>query len=154
MKLLIFSDSHGDGSNMRLAIDRERPDYVFHLGDHDRDAEDLQRDYPQLPLVYVRGNCDYYSDTPLTRLVTLGGVRFFLCHGHTLGVKGGLLRASYAAREQRADFLLYGHTHVAHDEQNEALHILNPGACGYAPHPTYAVVTIQGGTCASEIREI
>ncbi|MBQ5467423.1 MAG: metallophosphoesterase [Oscillospiraceae bacterium] len=154
MKLLIFSDSHGELSHMRYAIDREKPDYVFHLGDHDRDAEDLMRDYPTLPLVYVRGNCDGFSDTPLTRIVTLGGFRFYLCHGHTLGVKGGLLRACYAAREQRADFLLYGHTHEAHDEQEQGLHILNPGACGYGPYPTCAVVTIEGGVCKSEILEL
>lgn len=154
MKLLIFSDSHGELSHMRYAIDREKPDYVFHLGDHDRDAEDLMRDYPTLPLVYVRGNCDGFSDTPLTRIVTLGGFRFYLCHGHTLGVKGGLLRACYAAREQRADFLLYGHTHEAHDEQEQGLRILNPGACGYGPYPTCAVVTIEGGVCKSKILEL
>ena len=112
------------------------------------------RDYPTLPLVYVRGNCDGFSDTPLTRIVTLGGFRFYLCHGHTLGVKGGLLRACYAAREQRADFLLYGHTHEAHDEQEQGLRILNPGACGYGPYPTCAVVTIEGGVCKSEILEL
>lgn len=154
MKLLIFSDSHGELSHMRFAIDREKPDFVFHLGDHDRDAEELMRDYPTLPLVYVRGNCDGFSDTPLTRIVTLGGRRFFLCHGHTLGVKGSLLRACYTAREQRADFLLYGHTHEAHDEEDHGLHILNPGACGYEPRPTCAVVRIEGGVCKSEILEL
>lgn len=146
MKILIFSDSHGELSYMRKAIKKEKPDYVFHLGDHDRDAEELEREFPLLPIVAVRGNCDSWgSDSPLTRLIPIGGLRLFLCHGHTLGVKGGLLRASYAAREQEADILLYGHTHEAHSETDPSgLVLFNPGACGYSWSPSYGCLTIAG----------
>ena len=34
MKLLILSDSHGEQEFMQLAVRRERPDAVIHLGDH------------------------------------------------------------------------------------------------------------------------
>ena len=146
MKILIFSDSHGELSNMKSAIEREKPDYVFHLGDHDLDGEELEFDFPTLPVTGVRGNCDYRSDTPLTRLISLGGHRFFLCHGHTFGVKEGLLRAAYAAMEQKADFLLYGHTHTAYYDRDPAgLVILNPGACGYGPSASYGRIILEGG---------
>ena len=106
MKVLVFSDSHGELSFMRDVIRQERPDQIFHLGDHDRDAEDLAGEFPTIPIAAVQGNCDYYSDAPLTRVITLRGSRFFLCHGHTFGVKTSYLRASYAALEQKADFLI------------------------------------------------
>ena len=59
MKLLILSDSHGDSTGMCRAVERERPDYVIHLGDHSSDARDLSRMFPMVPVAYVRGNCDF-----------------------------------------------------------------------------------------------
>ena len=38
MKIIVFSDSHRELDGMRQVITREKPDYVFHLGDHDTDA--------------------------------------------------------------------------------------------------------------------
>lgn len=130
---------------MRLAIELESPDYVFHLGDHDRDAERLSDEYPTIPMVWVRGNCDGWSDSPLTRVVPLGGLRFFLCHGHTYGVKYGYLRAVYAAMEQEADVLLFGHTHSPLHETEGDLILVNPGTCGPWGHPTCAVIRLERG---------
>lgn len=146
MKILVFSDSHGELSFMENVVRRECPDQIFHLGDHDRDAEDLERMFPKIPIAAVRGNCDYYSFTPETRLIRLGGCHFFLCHGHTFGVKTSYLRAAYAALEKRADFLLCGHTHEPYLEENEdmCLTILNPGSCGFS-YPTYGRVTLEPG---------
>ena len=56
MKIIVFSDSHGELEGMRKVIDREQPDYVFHLGDHDLDAERLGEEYFTLPVTAVRGN--------------------------------------------------------------------------------------------------
>lgn len=144
MLILVFSDSHGELSFMREVIRREHPDQIFHLGDHDRDAEDLEREFPTIPIAAVQGNCDYWSDTPLTRVIRLGGYRFFLCHGHSFGVKTSYLRASYAALEQKADFLLCGHTHEPRLEENDRtfLTILNPGACGFS-YPTYGRIILE-----------
>ena len=146
MKVLVFSDSHGELSFMRDVIRQERPDQIFHLGDHDRDAEDLAGEFPTIPIAAVQGNCDYYSDAPLTRVITLRGSRFFLCHGHTFGVKTSYLRASYAALEQKADFLLCGHTHEPYLEQNDRtfLTIMNPGSCGFS-YPTYGRILLEPG---------
>ena len=41
MKLLIFSDSHGNVANMEDAVRLESPDRILHLGDLVRDAEAL-----------------------------------------------------------------------------------------------------------------
>jgi hypothetical protein len=93
----------------------------------------------------VRGNCDGWSDTSVTLTLALGGLRFFLCHGHTLGVKSGYLRAIYAAREQSADVLLFGHTHVPEQDVCRGLKLLNPGSCGYGYKPTYGFFLIENG---------
>ena len=61
MKILVFSDSHGNEDNMIRAVERERPstlDAIVHLGDGWRDAEALHRLYPRIPLEQVPGNCD------------------------------------------------------------------------------------------------
>lgn len=155
MKIIVFSDSHRELEHMRLVIEREKPDTVLHLGDHDRDAELIGRDFPLLPLICVRGNCDGWSDTPQTLTVVLGGVRFFLCHGHTYGVKGGPLRAIYAAKENKADILCFGHTHEPMLEQTQGeLTILNPGSCGYSWRPTYGLIEIEKGRTHVEIRTV
>ena len=150
MKLIVFSDSHRELDGMRQVIEREKPDYVFHLGDHDSDAEQMEREYPLLPIAKVCGNCDGWTETPKTLVLTLGGLRFFLCHGHTYGVKGSLLRASYAAREQKADVLLFGHTHEAYYEcmnkgTGRELHVMNPGSCGYSWRPSYGRILLEPG---------
>lgn len=155
MKIVVFSDSHRELDGMRKVIRLEKPDYLFHLGDHDTDAEQISREFPTLPVAAVRGNCDGWSDTPKTLCFVLGGLRFFLCHGHSYGVKSGLLRVVYAAREQRADVLLFGHTHEAYYECLEEgsgfeLRVLNPGACGYGWQPSYGRIVLEG----NELREI
>ena len=93
MKILVLSDSHGQFSAMEDAVLRERPDYIFHLGDHQRDARKLGKRFPDYPVISVPGNCDLPLPTEtLTVRQELGGVSMLLTHGHAYGVKGGLLR--------------------------------------------------------------
>ncbi|MBQ1372455.1 MAG: metallophosphoesterase [Oscillospiraceae bacterium] len=150
MKIIVFSDSHRHLEGMRTVIDAENPDYVFHLGDHDTDAEELMRDYPLLPIVPIRGNCDGWSDSPESSVLQLDGLRFFLCHGHRYGVKYGFMQAVYAALEQNADVLLFGHTHEPYYEYMDApgqrtLYILNPGSCGCGYPPSYGKIFLEPG---------
>lgn len=89
MKLLVFSDSHGNVANMEDAVRREEPDQVLHLGDVVRDADALRRRFPDLPMTRVRGNCDARSDVPEECLLERAGRRLLLMHGHTRFVKSG-----------------------------------------------------------------
>ena len=112
MKYLVLSDSHGNVDNMVRAVEREKPDGIIHLGDCWRDAEELHELFPRLPLEQVPGNCDFGRFEALERVLILDDHRVLIAHGHTMGVKTGLLRAQYRALEQNADLLLFGHTHV------------------------------------------
>ena len=83
MKLLVLSDSHGDLAGMRLALRRERPDQVLHLGDHAQDAFELAQEFSTTPIAYVRGNCDGpFPRCADTFLRKLAGVQVFAAHGH------------------------------------------------------------------------
>ena len=155
MKILVFSDTHGDCSSMWTAIDREKPDYVIHLGDYTRDAEALKGRYPMLPVVSVRGNCDYNDwSTSDIHVVNYDGIQILCVHGHNYNVKGGLLRLYMAAKEKAVQIALFGHTHCAYCEEKDGLWLLNPGACGRGNAATYAIVTIDNGITACKIRTI
>lgn len=142
MRILVLSDSHGNVDNMRRCVEFVEPQHILHLGDCVRDAEALRRDYPQIPLTGVPGNCDWGdTDTP-ERLLELGGRRILMMHGHTRNVKYTLLCATLAARECGAEVLLFGHTHVPLVDFDGTLHTMNPGAAGERVHPGYGVITI------------
>lgn len=128
---------------MVSAVETEHPDAVIHLGDVVRDAEELERRYPSLPVIKVRGNCDYdVFDLPEQRVLELGGVRFLVSHGHRYGVKAGLLRYWMAARENQVDVALFGHTHCAYCEEKSGIYLLNPGSCGAGARLSYGMVSI------------
>lgn len=143
MKILVLSDSHGHTQPAQRAIEREMPDAVVHLGDGWRDAQQLACAFPALRFEQVPGNCDLGRFEPCERLVFFGECPVFLCHGHTLGVKSSLLRATLAARQQGARVLLYGHTHAPLIDFHEGLWIMNPGSI--SPFTgSYGVLTIEG----------
>lgn len=149
MKLLVVSDSHGDTTYLRLAVKKERPDAVFHLGDHASDADILDREYPILPLCRVRGNCDYYEQRyPEQWRYTQEGVTVLAVHGHRQNVKSGLLQLKYAALEAGAQLVLFGHTHSPYCRELDGLWMMNPGACG-GRTPSYGIAELSDGkvTC-------
>ena len=153
MKILVFSDSHGDRQTMVLAAEAHRPDASFHLGDCWRDAEELEYAFPDTPLYQVPGNCDWgMADLPDVKLVSLDGVKFMLCHGHTFGVKGGYSAAVNRARDAGADVLLCGHTHIPRYEDYGGLQLLNPGSAGYGH--TYGLITTQRGCALCSVRPL
>lgn len=156
MKLLVVSDSHGNCTHLRRAIEKERPDAVAHLGDGRADILHVMADWPQLPLYSVSGNCDRRSNrTPAVAQITLEGVHIMLAHGHTFGVKSGYRTyLDYGAR-QGMDLLLSGHTHIPCMREDGPLLLLNPGSVGNGPAPTYAVVELADGAVQNwKIKEI
>ncbi len=132
---------------MYRAIDAHRPDQVIHLGDLQRDAEEVAEHYPQIPCCTVPGNCDGWTTDPLKKQIVLGGWLFLLSHGHTGYVKRGYAAALAEARNVRADVLLFGHTHRAYCQRfPDGLWALNPGAS----RTSYGLIELKGGelTCS------
>ena len=147
MKILVFSDSHGDVENMRRAVGRERPDMVLHLGDGWRDASELHWRFPELPLERVPGNCDFRCVDDAVRVLDVEGKRILFCHGHTFGVKGSLDRLLCEALEREADVALFGHTHQPLVDQCSGVFLLNPGSIGFGRYSTYGTLLLGDGKC-------
>lgn len=145
MKILVFSDSHGSKQTMIDAVYDEAPDCIVHLGDHIRDAERLSECYPEVPMFCVPGNCDFTDNEPDFLVREIGGVRFFITHGHKYGVKADLTRLSYAALENDATVALFGHTHrpLLH-KVFDRLVLFNPGSCS-AGEGSYGIIHTDHG---------
>ena len=100
---------------MAEAVRLARTDYVIHLGDIATDAAALSKKFPLLPLISVNGNCDFTDYSRETRIVELGGIRFFLTHGHRYGhpgAHGDALSHAVAHAHGYAVSHAYGHTHA------------------------------------------
>ena len=114
MKAAVFSDTHGNTALMLEAIRRCRPDIVIHLGDFERDTECIKREFPDIPLYSVCGNCDFAPLSPLDDIVPMGPVTALITHGHCYGVDyNNVDRLVYAAQERHAKIVMFGHTHSA-----------------------------------------
>ena len=154
MKIVVFSDSHGKLDWMIAAVEAEKPNHIFFLGDHERDGWDLSRIYPMIPLHAVKGNCDWGPGSE-EWLVELNGIRFLLTHGHLYGAKTGTVRLSAAGVRTGADVVCFGHTHVPMNRISpEGVRLFNPGTIG-GPHgqsTTYGVITVTGKEFAAEIK--
>ena len=135
MKILVLSDSHSALSFMRQCIEKLKPDCVIHLGDHHDDGQAMAEEYPQLLMYQVPGNCDKYRCPPFVQemlVQRIGGVEFYMTHGHRHRVKLSTALLLQDARASKAAAVLYGHTHVPNCYQEpDGLWVLNPGSCGY-----------------------
>ena len=139
MKIAVFSDTHGLAQGMIDAVREYRPDQVIHLGDGMRDAEKLRREMPTIPVCTVPGNCDHDSEDPEYRVITLGGLKAFITHGHRYAVRGGRLDTLlYAAQCSGAQIVMFGHTHKAGFENIGGMFVLNPGTAGQGADRTWA----------------
>lgn len=156
MKLLILSDSHGSLKTMVNAVETEQPQVIVHLGDHWRDGSQLRTLYPHIPIYQVVGNCDLYHWEPgqeNIQIIELGGVRFYLCHGHQHHVKMSLLRLRLAAQEVGARVALFGHTHSAYLQECEGILLMNPGSCSSFSR-SYGVIDVDAGGIRPAIRQL
>lgn len=153
MKLLVFSDSHGVPLFMQKALEQHRnADAVIFLGDGTRNIPEMQSLFPNMAFYAVRGNCDFGGE-PLKEVLDLGGARIFCTHGHEYNVKLGLYNVVCAAREAKADILLFGHTHQALNTYEDGLYIMNPGAIAAYP-PTCGIIEISDAGILTNIIHI
>ena len=149
MKILIVSDSHGEGGRLarllRLHSDAEA---VFFLGDGLSDAEFVSGENSSVAWFAVRGNCDpipIFRGCPVDKVgaVTLSGKRIVYTHGDLYGAKYGEGGLVALMQKENADILLYGHTHTPNLKYFDGHYLFNPGALsGFAP--SYGLLTLDG----------
>ncbi len=162
MKILIFSDTHGDVLTMKEIIGRNRSnvDLVIHLGDHLKDLQSVMIDFPTIASLGVLGNCDFasmYFGAKFEGTFTVENRKIFYTHGHKYNVKFGHDYIVSNAKFNNADVVLYGHSHVAVFEEFGGVTVINPGSLSFprdGSRGTYALLEIANGRLKCEIKEI
>lgn len=143
MKIIVISDTHGEISAAVRILQAEKPDLLLHLGDYIRDAEDLERIFPTLPLCAVPGNNDWFSHEPKERVIRPEGVGIFFCHGHTTNVRASLINQKLKAQQENCTLSLFGHTHSPYLEKSGKIWMFNPGSLTYSD--TYGRIELKNG---------
>ncbi len=148
-KILVISDTHGDYRRTDAVIEREKPfDMMIHCGDIQMELKALVPD-PSIQLYAVKGNCDVGSDLPELLTLKVGYYNLMITHGHKYQVKYTKDILMETARQNFADVVLFGHTHVPENyrAKDYGCLVLNPGSLAYPQQfpreATYAVLTIS-----------
>jgi putative phosphoesterase len=158
MKLLLFSDSHGNVSNMVKVIKKQKDiDLIIHLGDMLKDVNELIKNYNYYNIEYVRGNNDWGLDIPDYKILNLESKRIFITHGHRYNVKSEYGRIARMGHSVEADAVFFGHTHDPEEFFDDNMMVLNPGSIAggrYALRATYCIINIEDGKIKSRFESI
>jgi len=181
MKILIFSDSHGDSETMCGAVEKEQPDMIIYLGDGIADAEEVSQKYPNIQMIKVLGSLDSdKDDEEWIKYANICSKRFMMTHGHTFYneyvinrsgtyelTQDGMVKAQQNIikfmSENNIDIALHGHIHEPFIHYNCSKHgwIMCPGRIGRivgnaSPvNPIYGVLKIrESGTLEWQFVEV
>jgi len=139
MRIVVFSDTH-DRFPAGLA---ERfvgggAEEIWHLGDVCEPGALVELEQLGVPLVVVRGNCDWDGAWPLSLTLERGGLRFFLSH----------IPPSPGVVPRGVQVVLHGHTHMPRDEVVGGRRWLNPGSASQprgGSRAGFAWLEVEGG---------
>lgn len=153
MKIFIVSDTHGATQDFIHMAQEEKPDQVLHLGDFTRDAKKIEGAL-FCPVTWVKGNCDGDDfESPLERVISVGGYNIYMSHGHQHFVKQGLSLLKQMAKEHRYDIILFGHTHQRCHEIFDGTSFFNPGTFSYGQY-SFGELWLHDGGFELKHREI
>lgn len=152
MRIIILSDTHGNYARAVKAVSEAgHIDMVIHLGDEYSDGV-LVGQFCELPVLAVPGNCDLGCTEPRLRTATIAGRKILITHGDRYGVKTGLNHLVKKGLSERADIVLFGHTHQALVQQTDGVLLVNPGTLQHrAVNQSYAILEIYDGTASATI---
>lgn len=154
MRAALFSDSHGDITALRNALEAAmkhgKIDLFAFLGDGIQDFYDLmdimKKHNPMALIQAVRGNNDHAMlGLAEEAVIKAEGLWLFLAHGHRQRVKltDGMLIGD--ARDRQCRAALFGHTHRAFCEEKEGILLFNPGSVSLpvGAGPTFGLLDIS-----------
>ena len=164
MKLLIYSDIHGDLDSMEKvlkAYNEEKADKILILGDllYHGPRNDLPSTYAPKKVIEllnnnkeqlftVRGNCDTEVDQMVLNfpiladyaILYLGGHRVYITHGHNFGENN-------PPQMRDGDILMNGHTHVPACRNKDNFLYINPGSVSIPKeNSVHGYMTWEDGT--------
>ena len=134
MLIAVISDTHMPRGARRLpdaCVERiAAADLLLHAGDFS--TLEVLRELEAIgpPLVGVHGNVDSADVRrllPAERVVEAGGARIAMLHDS--GPRTGRLERMRRRFDQRADLVVFGHSHLPlHEQAGDGFQILNPGS--------------------------
>lgn len=147
MKILIVSDTHGRDQALINVIQKVSPiDLLIHLGDFEG-GEDYIRDSAPCPTEMVSGNNDFFIGLPKEKILLIGKYNVMLTHGHRYGVNSGTHSIIEAARRNKVNIVMFGHTHIPVIEMIDDIWAINPGSLAlprqYGRIPTFIIMDID-----------
>jgi putative phosphoesterase len=149
MRILLFSDSHGDLRGMERAIAKNAGvDMIIHLGDCVSDILKIMEKYGGYRYEFVQGNNDWSRRYPTEKTLELEGRRIFITHSHQHNVKYDYRRIAARGNSIHADAVFFGHTHEPEEFFSEGMLVLNPGSVSASRNlskkATYSLLEISG----------
>lgn len=145
LRILVFSDSHRDTARcVRVINNIIGVDMILHAGDCAEDAEKIKTAFPDIPVNFVSGNCDF-GTAPKELVFHAGGKKIFLTHGHMYNVKNdyGFSALLSRASSLGCDCAVFGHTHEPLCDVKGGITLLNPGSIKSLG--TFGVIEIENG---------
>lgn len=145
MRIAIISDTHRNTKSIDKVLARLKDiDRIIHLGDNTEDAGYIASK-SLIPLLYVRGNCDFNRNIPIELFEELGGKKVLITHGHRYHVKEDLMDLLFRGEEIGAHIVLYGHTHIAQIDYERGIWFVNPGSTylSRTGSNSFAILTIE-----------
>ncbi|MDF2821719.1 MAG: phosphodiesterase, family [Clostridiales bacterium] len=129
MKILVISDTHG---KINPIVEFIRKDSeirrIIHLGDIERDVDDLRYIFPEIEIEAVSGNNDFFTTTPQEKIIDIAGIKTFITHGHKYSVKSTYTNVKERGISLSAGLVLFGHTHIRYYKREENITLINPGS--------------------------
>lgn len=147
MKILIISDTHGRNLNILNTIKRVGPvDILIHLGDFGG-GEHYIEEISGCPTEMVSGNNDFYNGLSKDKLIRIGKYNIMLTHGHRYGVNYNTSGILEAGAKNKADIVMFGHTHIPMIDLSREVWLINPGSLAlprqYGRVPTFIIMEID-----------
>lgn len=156
MRIVLMSDSHGNYAAINNIVKRNlSADIFIHLGDGEREFDEITLQYPHLKFYHVKGNCDLASLSQSVLILPLkNSHKLIATHGHEFNVRYSLDRLKKLAKKNNADIIAFGHTHVRYTKYENGLYVINPGSAT-SPRdgnsPSYAFIDITDAGIVTNI---
>ena len=163
MLIAVISDTHLPRGNRRLPDECVRriagADLLLHAGDFSTVTVLRALESIGPPLAGVHGNVDS-ADVgellPAERVVEAGGARIAMLHD--AGPRSGRLARMRARFGDRAQALVFGHSHMPlHERAGDGFQIFNPGSPTErrrAPRHTMGMARVEAGEVSFELIEL
>ena len=158
MRIIVVSDSHGSYSALEKVFERNLSADIFvHLGDGEKELDQIAIRYPQCDIRHVAGNCDFASFSPNMMIIGAGDYKILATHGNRYGVNYSIDSVKKVALENNADIVLFRHTHARLQKYEDGIYFLNPGSASTprdGKKPSYGFIDITKAGIVTNIVDL